>query len=255
MIDANTQASDNRAALIAYRQDIERTEIQNRTRLEAVFLWVSLCNAIKRHGTMIGFKHAALLAVGIGFTGASQATLIDRGGGMIYDADQNITWTANANINGLMDWATAAAWAGNLTFGGYSDWRLPKTPDNDLSVGYNKTDSEIGHLFYTEMGITAGNGFTNTFSNNTALFSNFQDVYWSGSEYGIPYVNAAWIFTADVGYQTISFKGYQHYAWAVRTGDVATISTVPEPSVIWLFGVGLGLLVFTIRRKSKDSPL
>ncbi len=40
---------------------------------------------------------AWLLAGGLGFTGAAQATLIDRGSGLIYDDELNITWLQDAN--------------------------------------------------------------------------------------------------------------------------------------------------------------
>ena len=65
-----------------------------------------------------------LIAFGFLFTsGASQAALYDRGSGLIYDADLNITWMQNANLastnsfslvginaNGSMDWNTANNW-------------------------------------------------------------------------------------------------------------------------------------------------
>ena len=35
----------------------------------------------------------------VAMTGAAQATLIDRGGGMIYDSTQNITWLADMNLS------------------------------------------------------------------------------------------------------------------------------------------------------------
>ena len=49
---------------------------------------------------MIGFKKTTIvvLLAGLGFTGASQAALIARGGGMVYDDVNNITWAADANL-------------------------------------------------------------------------------------------------------------------------------------------------------------
>jgi hypothetical protein len=83
-----------------------------------------------------------LLAAGVGFTSTASATLWNRGGGMIYDDVLNITWLANSNLgagssydngasatDGLMTWDSAVAWASNLTYGGYSDWRLPVMTD------------------------------------------------------------------------------------------------------------------------------
>ena len=93
---------------------------------------------------------------------AANATLIDRGGGMIYDTVLNVTWLQNANYaatelsdarrdaiiaevgsvaghslttsdflksgssyTGRMRWWGGMAWAQALDFGGFSDWRLP----------------------------------------------------------------------------------------------------------------------------------
>ena len=45
---------------------------------------------------------ALALLAGAAVTGTAQASLFDRGNGLIYDDAKDITWTANANINGLM---------------------------------------------------------------------------------------------------------------------------------------------------------
>ncbi len=43
---------------------------------------------------MTNFKKTAtvVLLVGLGFTGTSQASLIDRGNGLLYDDVLNVTW-------------------------------------------------------------------------------------------------------------------------------------------------------------------
>jgi chemotaxis response regulator CheB len=48
---------------------------------------------------MIRFKRTAMVALltGLGFTGTSQAALFDRGGGLIYDDINNVTWLQDAN--------------------------------------------------------------------------------------------------------------------------------------------------------------
>jgi hypothetical protein len=76
------------------------------------------------------------LMAGLLVAGKSQAILIDRGGGLIYDDVLNVTWTQDANLcetlnncipgpGGQMTWDNANTWAANLVFGGFSDWRLP----------------------------------------------------------------------------------------------------------------------------------
>jgi len=97
--------------------------------------------------------------------GAAQAALQDRdlnGDTVVdtfYDTDLNITWLGDANVNGLMKWDAAVAWASGNSFRGYCDCRLPTS---DACRGYNCTGSELGHLWYVELGNPAGGPMTNT---------------------------------------------------------------------------------------------
>ena len=87
----------------------------------------------------------------LGMTSAVHATLIDRGNGMVYDDVRNITWLQNANYaNQIFDWQGAVDWADNLVYGGYDDWRLPSSLNQDGSgpcSTLNCTDSEMGYMF------------------------------------------------------------------------------------------------------------
>ncbi|MCP3670651.1 MAG: DUF1566 domain-containing protein [Gammaproteobacteria bacterium] len=104
-----------------------------------------------------------LLAAGL-FTVSAQAALYDRGNGMIYDDVLDITWLQDANYaqtsgyyaDGRMTWADANTWAGQLSYGGYDDWRLASAGNAPVS-GYNVTTGELGHMFYNNLGNTAGN--------------------------------------------------------------------------------------------------
>ncbi len=95
------------------------------------------------------------------------AVMINRGtdtlgNRMIYDTDLDITWYDFSNAANT--WANQVAWAGALSvdFGGttYDDWRLPATVDGlrvwgydgTTTAGFNITNSEMGHLYYTELG-------------------------------------------------------------------------------------------------------
>jgi len=173
-----------------------------------------------------------LLLAGMGFASTAEAALMSRLGGLaVYDTDLNITWLANANANGVMDWTAANAWAAGLTVGGYTGWRLP-TADPACGQNYNCINSELGHLYYTELGVTAVNNITSSTSPYLALFTNVQNsFYWSGTEYA-PNPNIAWYFDTKNGNQNYFTKDFILHAWAVRSGDV------PEPGVIGLFGVG-----------------
>lgn len=195
-----------------------------------------------------------------------------------YDTTLNITWLANMNANGRMDWATAVAWADSLTMGGFDDWRLPTIgPVNgtdhqtDLSnngttdFGYAKTGtgwgraSEWGHLFYVTLGNLgfcapndgspagcaeqAGWGLA-----NTAYFRNMQSFdYWSGTEFESPGSGFAWGFNTYNGGQFFNPTRFRVYAVAVRSGDVA--APVPEPQTLALALLALGATVVARRRR------
>jgi hypothetical protein len=193
---------------------------------------------------------AAVLAFSLS-TGA-QASLVARTGGMVYDDVNNITWAADANLaqtsgydaDGLMTWANAVAWADQLTLGGYTDWSLPSTPVE--AAGFNVTSSQMGDLFYNQLGGVAGSSIATTYNANYNLFTNVQNEYWSGSVYASPW-GQVWAFATIHGGQGVGFASQQIYAWAVRPGDVAA---VPVPGAFWLFGSALVALTGLKRRGS-----
>lgn len=210
---------------------------------------------------------AALFVAVLGASSVANAALVDRGGGMIYDTDFNITWLADANYamtsgydsDGLMTWSQAMTWAGNLSYGGYTDWRLPTTlqPDSTCqyngaggSEGYNCTGSEMGHLFYNEWSGVAALNIALAHNDNYNLFQNVQSgYYWSDTEY-VPnaWTDYAWIFRFYDGHQDAWDKLNGTYALAVRDGDVAT---VPIPAAVWLFSSGLAGLIGFARCKKQ----
>lgn len=132
---------------------------------------------------------ALLSAVYLGFSGLADATLWDRGGGLIYDDVLDITWLQDANYaktsgpfsNGRMTWSQANAWAESLIYFDIvrnvwlDDWRLPHTlPVNGRSYNHNysydgstdlshnvsapgsaypgSTGSELAYMFYNSLG-------------------------------------------------------------------------------------------------------
>ncbi len=195
----------------------------------------------------------------------------------VYDIDRDITWLADANLaatttfrvpgiaaDGRMSWFTANSWIGSLNattqnggvgFLGFTDWRLPSAFNQDGSGPcgpvLNCTGSEMGHLFYDELG---GNDNESVFDqtndtqeeiDNLALFSNVQSrLYWSGTELALG-TSSAWFTSFRSGRQSTSEKEEFNFAWAVRSGDVAA---VPAPSAMLLMGSGLvGLLIIKRR--------
>jgi hypothetical protein len=212
---------------------------------------------MKKH--IFGAVCAGLLTLTISTT-ASAALVSRLGGTAAYDTDLNITWATNANIAGPMTLTAANAWAASLMIDGVSGWRLPTTAQPDasctsqsggLSFGYSCTGSEMGHLFYTELGGWAGYAITTYHNSSYNLFSNFRTdkYYWSSTPLASD-PTREWSFTFSTGYQypywpsnTTTF-----YALAVHDGDVAA---APLPGAAWLFESGLlGLIGIACKRKA-----
>ena len=219
---------------------------------------------------------SALLAASL-LSGAAHAALYDRGGGLIYDDVLNITWLQDANqaktsgydTDGRMNWADAKAWVDGLTYGGFSDWRLPTlgpvngtnfqyfsssdywSGNRDMSYNITSPNSELAYNFYVNL---QNRGYLNKLGNteggygltNSGPFINVQnDWYWFGLE-AYPNPRSGWEFAVVDGYQGWGLKETTEFAWAVRDGDVAAI---PEPETYAMLLAGLGLVGEAVRRR------
>jgi hypothetical protein len=123
----------------------------------------------------------------LGFAGAADAGLINRGGGLIYDDVLDITWLQNANLaatetfglstgvslgthpndtsgingviyaGGYMNWPGALFWIdamNDANYLGYDDWRLPTVEPISASFNYNFSNNGSTDYGY---GITSPN--------------------------------------------------------------------------------------------------
>ena len=163
---------------------------------------------------------------------SARAVLYNRGNGLIYDDDLDITWLQYSNYaEQTMNWDEAHLWVTDLVYMDYTDWRLPYS---DIScTGSGCIDSEMGHLFYTEEITSAAPG---------QFIDIRPSIYWSAAE-NTDNNSQAWRFSLKYGTQGISDKTQNRYAWAVRDGD-STLPVVPEPISSALFitgGVTLGI--------------
>ena len=229
----------------------------------------------------------------LGMIGMAQATLTvigtaayDDGTGpqeynLIWDDDNNgnsVVWLDYSNA--IASWTIQTAWTAGLdaqlTYNidpaytvNWIDaaWRLPDTVDGlyddtlcdgTTTGGYNITTSEMGHLFYTELGNLA---FVDTSCNsaqpnwgllNTGDFQNLSSFwYWSGTEYGVNPADA-WSFMLHYGNQRNFDKANAWFGLAIRSGQVND-SNVPIPTLSeWgqiLLVVILCVSAFYINRK------
>jgi hypothetical protein len=236
------------------------------------------------------FSGIAVLFLLFAITGISQAALTTIGTAsyagsdykLIWDDDNNgnsVVWLDYSNVLG--NWAGQRAWASglesSLTYNigpaytvAWDDaaWRLPHTVDGPWVFGYdgtttaghNITNSEMGHLYYEELGNLAKVGLDGTYPQpdaglkNTGDFENLNglanSIYYSGTDF-VQRPNQAWSFNMGNGYQnpTYTHEGYGLYGLAVRGGQV---SAVPVPGAIWLLGSGLAGLAILSRRKTRN---
>jgi len=111
--------------------------------------------------------------------------LIDRGRGLLYDVERDLTWLQDTNYaktighspDGQMTWDNARRWVARLNYRGITEWRLPTARNPDGSgpcIGDNCRDSELGHLVFT--------AFTRSAPGTKLVNWQPFSIYWSATE-------------------------------------------------------------------------
>ena len=204
---------------------------------------------------------------------ASQAALIDRGGGLIYDDVLNVTWLQDASYAetsgyaeyGNLSWNEAVNWASNLSYYDsvrgvtYDDWRLPSTVNDPSSLGYDTTglSSELSYMYFINLGYAPEYSHDRyapaPSSSNYNPFINLSTrAYWSGtlSDRG----DRAWLVHYHFGSQETNSLYDGLKVWALRDGDVAGMisnPSVPEPGTMGLFAATLAIGAVVRRRRNR----
>jgi hypothetical protein len=174
----------------------------------------------------------------LGLVTIANAELQNNGNDLIYDTDRNITWY-NPNVS-AMSWDQAMAWVEGLTVGGATGWRLPTAYNQDGSYPlyeYNVIGSELGHLYYVELGNAAYGPLMNT----GPLINLQSGSYWSSSTTE-PYAGNAFVFDFNTGRQAHADKTRLFNVLAVHPGSVGA----PVPMVE---------VTIDIRPWSKRNPI
>lgn len=180
-----------------------------------------------------------LLATGLLFSLNAEAALYDRGSGLIYDDQTNLTWLQDVNYaktsgfdgDGLMNWDTAQTWVSNLVYHDslrnidLAGWRLPNTIDTgtagcnfgnegtDCGFNVDNSSSELAYMLQVNLqnlsGID-GNG------NPRPNFPSSINVYFPDAEQANS-VNSYFINLVDAyGFWSVPYgPNSQYEAWSI----------------------------------------
>ena len=250
-------------------------------------LWAGLATGLVLLG-MAGMVEASLTTIGL-------ATYNSNNYNLIWDNNNNgnsVVWLDYSNTPA--NWYNQKAWASGLnTVGvlnytvntGYSvdfgsnAWRLPTTVDGayqygydgTTTVGYNITNSEMGHLFYTELGnqgYSNTDGTTNSYSAPQYFLTSVGDFdhleaswYWSATAWAAD-PDHLWYFSMYNGIQGYRDVSDVSYALAVRSGQVTYsdpnagggATPTPVPTTVLLLGTGLaGLAGGRLKKRGRRA--
>jgi hypothetical protein len=188
---------------------------------------------------------AGLCAGVLSFEVAAASLVASDDGETVYDAANDVTWLANANLaasksfgvaginpDGSMAWTTAQEWIAAMNSAHYlgsDQWSLPTTklPDDTCSqmpkaaaFGYGCVGGQMGYLYYRELDGVKGSTIELQHGDSYRLFKNIQPyLYWSSTLWTrVP--NSAFSFSFGNGFQGTNVFVNAMYAMAVAPGKV-----------------------------------
>ena len=234
-----------------------------------------------------------LAAAGFMVSGAAQAALHDRGGGLLYDDVLNVTWLQDANYaktsgydaDGKMNWTAANTWAANLVYHDsvrgvdYDDWRLARnspvgagwnysySTKGSTDNGYNITspNSELAYMYYVNLGLKGLLTPTGAYRTDFGIFG---DGRWGGqTDVGLAknlQGDAYWSGSAYApdsarfAWYFSTYEGRQYYApqndpYHAWAVRDGDVAAVPEPETYALFLAGLAVMGGALRRRVRRA--
>jgi hypothetical protein len=181
---------------------------------------------------------------------------------VVHDATLNINWLADADLarknpfgivvesnidprgisinpDGTMNYPTAVKWIDTMNaedYLGHNNWRLPDSNVN--GAGYYHDDtlvtdqfySEMGVLYYTELGSQAGSTILRTHDPSASLFHDFQPgIYWSEtSNNDLSGNNGHRTFAFGNGYEGGNYDADQWFVIPVFDGNLLTVTNTND---------------------------
>jgi len=168
----------------------------------------------------------------------AEAALVDRGGGLVYDAQANLTWlAAPALLPGPMNWLDAATFASNFVHAGGANWLLPDTPFFDsgcaLGVGLGCVDSDMGRLFHQQLGGHAGESVFDSTGDSAdeiaavAMMPALADAWFWSWQIGDDGANSAFAFSFGSGNTALLDTALNARVLVVHAGDIGADLVAP----------------------------
>jgi hypothetical protein len=184
---------------------------------------------------------AASMAVAL--PAPTQAALVDRGGGLVYDAERDLTWFVDpALLPGPMTQDNAAQFAADFEYAGGTDWLLPQAaffdPGCAGAEGFGCIDSDMAHLFHQRLGGTAGSSVFDSSGDtaeeiaNVALLPALAESWFWSWQIADDGGGTAFAFHFGNGLQLIRDSQLSGRVLLVHAGDLGTAMPVDSPPTL-----------------------